>query len=151
MARFPVASLSDAVKRWAGRDRYGLPGVQAETTHDDLGLHGAEVTINTKAGEVKLLVTSVAAAAGIESTRAVDEAFRVVTSAPSDAVVLADEVERLRAKVKRLEEGPGPLETYERFAAYVLWDDCGLAVWDVEEFQQVKRDAQARVDANDFS
>lgn len=104
MARFLAASLTDAVKRWSGRSRYGLPNVMTETTTDDSGLRGATVTISTKAGEVELTVVGVAATAGVNSSRTVDEGFRLITLAPEDATVLADEVERLRAKVKRLEE-----------------------------------------------
>lgn len=97
MAKIPVTSVADALKRW---EHPLVRGIHTEITEESSGLWGGSVRIDSLDGEIEMIVTRVATVR--ESPHEVHAAFDQVRHAPSDAEVLAEEVLNLREQVRRL-------------------------------------------------
>lgn len=99
MAKYTKPSLGDVLSRW---DDPHVVGIDTETQSVG-GLHGASLTIQSRTARIGMVVTNVEAepAASLDE---VQKAFDQVRHAPSDAALLASEVNRLTEEVRRLRE-----------------------------------------------
>lgn len=97
MAKY-TGSVREALNRWR---KPHIHSIDTEA-HSTNGLRGASVSIRSATGEVTLIVTSVAVESGAGQLDEVYRSFELLTHAPSDAAMLASEVERLTAQVADL-------------------------------------------------
>ncbi|HMG44640.1 MAG TPA: hypothetical protein VK611_25120 [Acidimicrobiales bacterium] len=103
MAKY-TGSVREALNRWR---KPHIHSIDTEA-HSTNGLQGASVSIRSATGEVTLIVTSVAVESGAGQLDEVYRSFELLTHAPSDAAMLASEVERLTAQVADLKIASGP-------------------------------------------